>query len=322
MKTFAIFGVGGYIAPRHLKAIKDTGNLLVSAYDRHDNVGIMDSYFPEAAFFTELELFDRHNTKLKDSGNQIDYMSVCTPNYLHDSHIHYGLRLGADVICEKPVALNPWNIDGLEHVEQREGRKAYTILQLRLHDKIKALKKMVEEGPQDKMYDVDLTYITARGSWYYASWKGDVNKSGGIATNIGIHFYDMLGWIFGDVRRNIVHVASHDRVAGYLDLERAHVRYFLSINSDTLPPNAVEGEKRTYRTITIDGKEFEFSLGFTELHTESYKEILEGRGFRIQEARRSIEIAYDIRHAHPVGLIGDYHPMAKLPLSGHPFGWK
>ena len=322
MKKFAIIGVGGYIAPRHLKAIKDTGNVLVSAYDKNDSVGIMDSYFPNAAFFTEYELFDRHNTRLKDIGQQIDYVTVCTPNYLHDAHTRYGLRLGADVICEKPLALNPWNIDGLLHVEQRTGHKAYTILQLRLHDKIKALKKKIEEGPKDKIYDVDLTYITSRGNWYYASWKGDINKSGGIATNIGVHFYDMLIWIFGAVKKNIVHVASHDRVAGYLELEKARVRYFLSINAETLPPNAVEGEKRTYRTIMIDGDEFEFSLGFTELHTESYKEILAGRGFRIEEARPCINTVYEIRHATPIGLVGDYHPMARLPLSAHPFGWK
>lgn len=322
MKNFAIIGVGGYIAPRHLKAIKDTGNNLLAAYDKNDSVGIMDSYFPQASFFIEQELFDRHCTKLKDEGKQIDYISVCTPNYLHDAHTRYGLRLGADVICEKPVVLNPWNIDSLQKVEERTGRKAYTILQLRLHPAIIALKKKVEEGPKDKIYDVDLTYITSRGYWYYTSWKGDINKSGGIATNIGVHFYDMLSWIFGDVKQNIVHVASHDRVAGFLQLERARVRYFLSINADTLPANAVQGEKRTYRTIMIDGDEFEFSQGFTELHTKSYEEIMAGRGFSIAEAKRCIEIVYEIRNAHPVGLIGDYHPMAKFPLSGHPFGWK
>ena len=193
MKKFAIIGVGGYIAPRHLKAIKDTGNTLVSAYDKNDSVGIMDSYFPQAAFFTEQELFDRHNTRLRDEeGKKIDFVTVCTPNYLHDAHTRYGLRLGADVICEKPLVLNPWNIDALKKVEERQGHKAYTILQLRLHDKIKELKKKVDEGPKDKIYDIDLTYITSRGNWYYASWKGDINKSGGVATNIGVHFYDML----------------------------------------------------------------------------------------------------------------------------------
>ncbi len=322
MKTFAIIGVGGYIAPRHLKAIKETGNVLVSAYDKNDSVGIMDGYFPLASFFTEQELFDRHNSRLKDQGNPIDFLSICTPNYLHDAHTRYGLRYGADVICEKPFVLNPWSLDGIENVEKRSGRKAYSILQLRLHEKILALKKRIDEGPQDKIYDIDLTYITSRGYWYYASWKGDINKSGGIATNIGVHFYDMLCWIFGDVKKNVVHVASHDRVAGYLELKRARVRYFLSINADTLPANAVEGEKRTFRSITIDGEEFEFSEGFTELHTKSYEEILAGRGFGIEEARRSVEIVFDIRNTKPIGLRGDYHPMAKLPLCGHPFGWK
>ena len=321
MKTFAIIGVGGYIAPRHLKAIKDTGNVLVSAYDKNDSVGIMDSYFPNAAFFTEQELFDRHNTKLKDRGQQIDYISVCTPNYLHDAHTRYGLRLGADVICEKPLVLNPWNIDALHNVEERSGHKAYTILQLRLHDKIAALKKKVEEGPKDKIYDIDLTYITSRGNWYYASWKGNINKSGGVATNIGVHFYDMLSWIFGEVKKNIVHVSSHDRVAGYLELKKARVRYFLSINGETLPPNAVEGEKRTYRTLSIDGEEFEFSQGFTELHTKSYEKILAGQGFGIEEARNCINTVYEIRNAKPIGLVGDYHPLARLECKPHPFGW-
>ncbi len=321
MKNFAIIGVGGYIAPRHLKAIKDTGNNLLSAYDKSDSVGIMDSYFPKAAFFTEQELFDRHNTKLLEKGVNIDYVTVCTPNYLHDAHTRYGLRLGADVICEKPVVLNPWNIDALMNIEKETGHKAFTILQLRLHESIVALKKKIAEGPADKIYDVDLTYITSRGNWYYASWKGDVNKSGGIATNIGIHFYDMLSWVFGSVTKNIVHVMTHDRVAGYLEMKQARVRYFLSINAETLPENAVQGEKRTYRTIMIDGAEFEFSSGFTELHTKSYQEILAGNGFRISEAKNCIEIVHDIRYSTPVGLKGDYHPLARLPLCAHPFGW-
>ena len=321
MKNFAIIGVGGYIAPRHLKAIKDTGNNLLSAYDRFDSVGIMDSYFPEAAFFTEQELFDRHNAKLQRTENRLDYVTVCTPNYLHDSHTRYGLRLGCDVICEKPIVLNPWNIDALEKMEQETGHNVYTILQLRLHDSIVALKKKIDEGPKDKVYDVDLTYITSRGLWYYTSWKGDVHKSGGVATNIGVHFYDMLSWIFGPVQENIVHVASHDRVAGFLRLKNARVRYFLSINAEHLPANAVQGEKRTYRTIMIDGEEFEFSQGFTELHTKSYEKILAGEGFRVSEARNCINIVHTIRNAAPVGLKGDYHPMAKYPLSKHPFGW-
>lgn len=321
MKNFAIIGVGGYVAVRHLKAVKETGNRLLSAYDRCDSVGVLDSYFPEAAFFTEQELFDRHNSRLKERGMALDYVSVCTPNYLHDAHTRYGLRLGADVICEKPVVLNPWNIDALEHVEQETGHKAYTILQLRLHPSVEALKKAVEASPRDRKYDIDLTYITSRGNWYYASWKGDAHKSGGIATNIGVHFYDMLTWIFGDVQQNVVHVASHDRVAGFLELERARVRYFLSINSEHLPEAARRQGLRTFRAIMVDGKEYEFSQGFTELHTQSYRNILDGKGFSISEARRCIQIVHDIRNSEPAGLVGDYHPMAKFPLTTHPFGW-
>lgn len=321
MKNFALIGVAGYIAPRHLRAIKDTGNRLVAAYDKFDSVGIMDSYFPNAAFFTEQELFDRHCTKLYRTGNAIDYMSICSPNYLHDAHIRYGLRLGADVICEKPLVLNPWNVDALKDVERETGKKIYTILQLRLHQSICNLKTKIEAGPKDKIYDVDLTYITSRGNWYYTSWKGDEHKSGGVATNIGIHFYDMLQWVFGNVTRNVVHVSSHDRVAGYLELEKARVRYFLSINADNLPENAVQGEKRTFRLINIDGEEFEFSEGFTELHTESYRDILNGGGFGIEDARMAINTVYDIRNAEPIGLKGDYHPLAALPLAKHPFGW-
>lgn len=321
MKNFALIGVGGYVAPRHLKAIKETGNRLVSAYDKSDSVGIMDSYFPEAAFFTEQELFDRHNSLLKSRGEALDFVSVCTPNYLHDAHTRYGLRLGADVICEKPVVLNPWNIDGLERVEQETSHRAYTILQLRLHPSVVALRNKILNGPADKTYDIDLTYITSRGNWYYASWKGDIHKSGGVATNIGVHFYDMLSWIFGKVTKNVVHIASHDRVAGYLELQRARVRYFLSINSDTLPPEALQQGKRTFRAIYVDGEEFEFSDGFTELHTKSYEEILSGHGFRIGEARECIQTVHDIRNAQPIGLVGDYHPLAKYPLAKHPFGW-
>lgn len=321
-KNFAIIGVGGYIAPRHLKAIKDTGNNLVAAYDRFDSVGIMDSFFPSAAFFTEQELFDRHVTKLKYNTHPVDMVSVCTPNYLHDAHIRYGLRLGADVISEKPLVLNPWNVDALKEEEKRTGKKVNNILQLRLHGSILALKEKVDNGPEDKVYDMDLTYITSRGSWYYTSWKGDVHKSGGVATNIGVHFYDMLQWIFGEVKANIVHVASHDRVAGYLEFERARVRYFLSINENTLPKEVREAGKRTYRLLELDGEEVEFSDGFTELHTDSYKKILAGDGYGLDEVRPCIEIVHDIRHASPIGLKGDYHPFAKLELEKHPFGWR
>ncbi|WP_462373403.1 Gfo/Idh/MocA family oxidoreductase [Alistipes shahii] len=320
-KNFALIGVAGYIAPRHIKAIADTGNDLVAAYDCFDSVGRLDSSFPECYFFTRSEQFDRFCSERMTIGNPLHWMSICTPNHTHDAFIRYGLRLGTDVICEKPLVLNPEEIDSLLDLERETGHKAYTILQLRLHDSIVALKKKVDESSEDKIHDVDLTYITSRGRWYYASWKGDIRKSGGIATNIGVHFYDMLQWIFGPVKRNVVHVKSFDRVAGYLELEKARVRYFLSINSECLPENAVQGEKRTYRAIRIDGNEFEFSAGFTELHTLSYRKILDGEGFRISEARNCIQIVSDIRHATPVGLKGDYHPLAKLPLSAHPFGW-
>lgn len=320
MKNFALIGVGGYVAPRHLKAIKETGNTLIAAYDKSDSVGILDSYFPEASFFTEQELFDRHCTKFNHS-NHIDYVSVCTPNYLHDSHTRYALRLGADVICEKPLVLNPWNIDGLKQLEEETGKKVNNILQLRLHPSIIALKKRIDEGPKDKIYDVDLTYITSRGYWYFASWKGDVRKSGGIATNIGVHFYDMLAYIFGDIEENIVHIATHDRVAGFLRFKKARVRYFLSINATTLPADIAAQGLRTYRSIKIENEEFEFSGGFTDLHTESYKRILQGEGFGLEEVRNCIQIVYDIRNAKPVGLVGEYHPLAALPVTEHPFGW-
>jgi UDP-N-acetyl-2-amino-2-deoxyglucuronate dehydrogenase len=267
--------------------------------------------------------FEQTSLNFEDLINdpEIDIIDICTPPYAHKEMIEKAMLAGKNVICEKPLVLNPYNIDNLVELEQETGNKAYTILQLRLHDRIAALKKKIEEGPIDKIYDVDLTYITSRGKWYYSSWKGDVHKAGGIATNIGVHFYDMLQWLFGPVEQNIVHVMSFDRVAGFLQLKRARVRYFLSINAVCLPENAVQGEKRTYRTLSIDGEEFEFSQGFTELHTESYRQILSCNGFRISEARPSIEIVSAIRHADPIGLVGDYHPLAKLPLASHPFGW-
>lgn len=321
-KNFALIGVAGYIAPRHIKAIADTGNKLVVAYDRFDSVGRLDSSFPDCEFFTSSGLFDRFCSRQMNTDTPLHYTSICTPNHTHYAFIRRGLRLGTDVICEKPLVLNPVEIDRLMALERETGHRAYTILQLRLHDSIVALKKKVDDGPDDKIHDVDLTYITSRGKWYYASWKGDISKSGGIATNIGVHFYDMLQWIFGPVKRNIVHVMSFDRVAGYLELEKARVRYFLSINSDCLPENAMQGEKRTYRTISIDGNEFEFSSGFTELHTLSYQKIMDGEGFRISEARNCIQVVSDIRHARPIGLKDDYHPLAKLPLGTRPCcGW-
>ena len=319
MKKFALIGAAGYIAPRHMKAVKDTGNVLLAAYDKFDSVGVMDSYFPEADFFTEFERFDRHVEKLKRSENKIDYVSICSPNYLHDSHIRFGLRVGADVICEKPLVLNPWNIEALKEVEKEHGARVYNILQLRLHPSIIALKKRIDEGPKDKIYDIDLAYITSRGHWYYTSWKGDISKSGGIATNIGVHFYDMLTWVFGKVKTNIVNVHTHDRAAGYLELEKARVRWFLSINADTLPEAVKARGGRTFRSLSLEGEEIEFSDGFTELHTHSYQHILDGHGFGLEEAMGSISLVHDIRHMKPVGLVGEYHPLAAGELSKHPF---
>lgn len=319
MKKFALIGAAGYIAPRHMKAIKDTGNVLLASYDKFDSVGVMDSYFPNADFFVEFERFDRHVEKIKRQGNNIEYVSICSPNYLHDSHIRFGLRVGADVICEKPLVLNPWNIDALAEMEKEYDKKIFNILQLRLHPSIIELREKVLNGPADKIYDIDLAYITSRGNWYYTSWKGDATKSGGIATNIGVHFYDMLTWIFGKVKENVVHVHTHDRAAGFLCLERARVRWFLSINEDTLPDAVKTRGGRTYRSLTMEGEEIEFSDGFTELHTNSYKHILEGKGFGLEEARASIQIVHDIRHSQAIGLKGDYHPLASSSPSPHPF---
>lgn len=319
MKNFSLIGAAGYIAPRHMKAIKDTGNQLLAAVDKNDSVGIIDSYFPNAAFFSEFERFDRHLEKLKRTQQKIDYVSICSPNYLHDAHIRFGLRYGANVICEKPIVLNPWNIGALEEIEKETGFNVYNILQLRLHDSIIKLKEKVDNSPSDKIFDFDLTYQTSRGNWYYTSWKGDTHKSGGIATNIGVHFFDMLGWIFGDIKKNVVHVHTHDRAAGYLEYDKARVRWFLSINYETLPDEIKEQGKRTYRSITIDDEEIEFSGGFTELHTKSYIDILSGKGYRIGEARKAIETVHTIRNAEPVGLKGDYHPFANKKLAKHPF---
>jgi UDP-N-acetyl-2-amino-2-deoxyglucuronate dehydrogenase len=319
MKKFALIGAAGYIAPRHMKAIKDTGNNLLAAYDPYDGVGILDSHFPDADYFTEFERFDRHIDRLKRNNSKIDFVSICSPNYLHDSHIRFGLRSSANVICEKPVVLNPWNIVALQEEEKDSGKEIYTILQLRHHEAIKALKKKVQDAPADKIYDIDLTYLTSRGKWYYTSWKGDLEKSGGIATNIGVHFYDMLTWVFGRLKGQTVHVHTHDRASGIMHLEKANVRWFLSINYGVIPEKDKLEGKRTYRSITVDGEEIEFSQGFTELHTASYHSILNGEGFRIGDTKEAIQIVHDIRHAEPVGLKGDYHPLSKLPLSSHPF---
>ena len=320
MKNFALIGASGYIAPRHMKAIKETNNNLVAALDKFDSVGIIDSYFPNADFFTEFERFDRHVSKLKFEKNlNLDYVSICTPNYLHDSHIRFALRQGADAICEKPLVLNPWNIDALSEIEKETGKRVFNILQLRVHPSIIALKKKIDNGPKDKIYDVDLTYLTSRGNWYYTSWKGDVAKSGGIASNIGVHFYDMLSWIFGDVKQNVVHVNTHDRSAGYLELDKARIRWFLSINADTLPQEIKSKGQTTYRSITIEGEELEFSGGFTDLHTISYDEIIKGNGYGLEAPRQAIEIVHEIRHAKPIGAVGEYHPFVKKSLVKHPF---
>jgi UDP-N-acetyl-2-amino-2-deoxyglucuronate dehydrogenase len=295
MKNFALIGAAGYIAPRHLQAIKDTGNNLVAALDRFDSVGIMDSYFPKADFFTEFERFDRHIDKLKRLGQKIDYVSICSPNYLHDSHIRFALRHQADAICEKPLVLNPWNVEALEEIERETGKRVYTILQLRLHPNIKKLKEEIDAAPTGKIFDVDLNYITSRGKWYFHSWKGEEIKSGGIATNIGIHFFDMLLWVFGGLKSSSVEKNEADHAKGYLELQKARIKWSLSINEEHLPAEVRKAGKRTYRSLTMNGNEIEFSDGFTELHTTSYKEILAGRGFGLADAKPSIELAYQLR---------------------------
>jgi UDP-N-acetyl-2-amino-2-deoxyglucuronate dehydrogenase len=310
-KNFGIIGVAGYIAVRHLHAIKETGNNLLASLDKFDSVGRIDSYFPESDFFVEFERFDRHFDKLKRTGTKIDYVSICSPNYLHDSHIRFALRHQAEAICEKPIVLNPWNIDALQEIENETGRKIYTVLQLRLHPKLLELRDKILNGPKGKVYDVDMTYVTSRGNWYSISWKGDIQKSGGVATNIGIHFFDLLSWIFGDTKKNIVHISEHQKAAGYLELENARVRWFLSLDYKDIPLTVRESGKRTFRSITVNGEEIEFSEGFADLHTMTYKEILAGRGFGLKDARQSVETAFNIRNAKPVGLQGDYHPYLK-----------
>ena len=307
-KNFALIGAAGYIAPRHLKAIQDTDNTLIAALDKFDSVGIMDQYFPKADFFTEFERFDRHLEKLKRHQNiRLDYVSICSPNYLHDAHIRMALRSGAHAICEKPIVLNPWNIDALAAIEKESAGNIYTILQLRLHSAIVALKAKVASEAKQGKYDIDLTYITSRGRWYDNSWKGDESKSGGIATNIGVHFYDMLSWVFGAVQENIVHLREKHKASGYLEFENARVRWFLSIDENDLPQPVKEKGQRTYRSTTIDHQELEFSAGFTELHTKSYQEILKGNGFGLSDVRKSIEIVHDIRNASIVKN-GEQHP--------------
>jgi len=301
MKNFALIGAAGYIAPRHLKAIQDTNNTLIAALDKFDSVGVLDSYFPNADFFVEFERFDRHIEKLKRQQQiNLDFVSICTPNYLHDSHIRMALRREADAICEKPLVLNPWNVDALQDIEKESGNTIHTILQLRLHPSIIALKKKIYSNKSDDKYDVDLTYITSRGNWYHISWKGDQSKSGGVATNIGIHFYDMLGFLFGEVQESQVHLRENSKSSGYLEFEKARVRWFLSIDENDLPQEVQNKHQRTYRSITIDNEQIEFSGGFSELHTASYKNILEGKGFGLTDAKPSIEIAHAIRNSNIV----------------------
>ncbi len=311
MKNFSLIGVGGYIAPRHLQAIKDTGNRLVAALDKSDSVGILDRYFDDVAFFTEFERFDRHAEKLRrlGEGKKIDYVSICTPNYLHDAHIRFALRIGADAICEKPLVLNPWNLDALNQLEEESENRIYNILQLRVHPAIIALRQRIATDSSNKRYDVDLTYITSRGNWYDVSWKGDVTKSGGVATNIGIHFFDMLMWIFGKPEQLRLDYSDIHKAVGFLQLERANVRWFLSLDKQDLPADTLGKGQSTYRSITVEGQEIEFSEGFTDLHTIVYKDILSGNGFGLKDACASIELAYQIRHAKAVGASSHSHPL-------------
>ena len=311
MKNFVLIGAAGYIAPRHLQAIRDTGNRLAAALDRSDSVGILDGYFPDASFFTEFERFDRHLDKLQrgDASEHIHFVSICSPNYLHDAHVRFALRAGADAICEKPLVLNPWNIDGLEQMEALTGRKVHTILQLRLHPAIQALRSAIQGSAHSTKHEVDLTYITSRGRWYQHSWKGDERKSGGIATNIGVHFFDMLHFIFGKLQANRVHLRDAERSAGFLEYERARVRWFLSVDAGDLPDAQRASGQRTFRSITVDGQEVEFSGGFADLHTESYWQILAGEGFGLAENRCAIEAVAAIRTADLAPLTGDCHPL-------------
>jgi len=316
-KNFALIGAGGYIAPRHMKAIRDTGNRLVAALDKHDSVGILDSYSYDVAFFTEFERFDRHAEKLRrmDEAQRIHYVSICSPNYLHDAHIRFALRIGAAAICEKPLVLNPWNLDALQEIEWETGRKIYTILQLRVHPAIIALKEKVANEHKSTKHEIDLTYITTRGAWYFASWKGDAHKSGGVATNIGVHFFDMLIWIFGQVQRQEVHLAADGTMAGFLELEHANVRWLLSVDRNTLPEEVRAIGKSTYRLLSLDGEEFEFSEGFTDLHTIVYREVLAGNGYGVKDALASIELVHDIRETEvSKGASHTRHPMLSILL--------
>ena len=309
-KRFAIIGVAGYIAPRHLKAIRDTGNELVAALDPFDSVGVLDSYFPDCHFFTEFERFDRHLDKLRraGSGSAIDYLSICAPNYLHDAHIRLALRLGADALCEKPLVLNPWNLDALAELEAETGRRVWTMLQLRVHPVLVALKARLEAESPEAKREVVLSYVTSRGNWYLRSWKGVLERSGGLATNIGVHFFDLLGWLFGAVERNEVHVSTERACAGFLELEQARVRWFLSIDIAHVPEELRAAGQRTFRAITLDSEAIEFSEGFTDLHTEVYRRTLAGQGFGLRDSYAAIQIVHTIRQAAPLGVQPHSHP--------------
>ncbi|SEC59923.1 Gfo/Idh/MocA family oxidoreductase [Bradyrhizobium erythrophlei] len=310
MTTYALIGAAGYIAPRHMRAMAETGGNLAVAYDPNDSVGIMDSHFPDAEFFTQFELFDRYVDQLRRGGRKIDYMSICSPNYLHDAHCRFALRSGVDAICEKPLVLNPGDIDELAAIEQDTGRRISTILQLRLHPAIIALRDRFANSR--KRHKVELTYITSRGRWYHTSWKGADAKSGGVATNIGVHFFDMLSFVFGPASRNEAHLREAERAAGSLECERADVSWFLSLDRNDLP-DSVKGKKTTYRSITVDGEEVEFSEGFTDLHTRSYQEIVAGRGFRLDEVRPSIDIVSTFRDA-PIVRSNGVHAFAQKAM--------
>lgn len=313
MQNFAIIGVGGYVAPRHLKAIKETGNRLMAALDKHDSVGVLDGYFDDVSFFTEFERFDRHAEKLRrlDKPRRIDCVSICSPNYLHDAHIRFAFRIGADAICEKPLVINPWNLDRLADLEAETGKRVFNVLQLRKHPAMVELKERFGREASSRKHEVDLTYVTTRGKWYFVSWKGRVEKSGGIATNIGIHFFDLLLWIFGGLRRQEVHYSDERRMAGFLELERARVRWFLSVDGNDVPETIRARDQRMYRSITVDGQEIEFSQGFADLHTEIYRDVLSGKGLGIEDARPSISLVHEIRMADVTGVNENAHPYLK-----------
>ena len=315
-KKYGLIGAAGYIAPRHMQAIKDTDGRLLAAMDKNDSVGIIDSFFPDAHYFTEFERFDRHVDLLQRQNEKLDYIAICSPNYLHDSHMRFAMRSGADAICEKPLVLNPWNIDGLLEMEQSTGQHVNTILQLRMHESVNDLKRTVAESPAGTRFDVDLTYITSRGRWYYTSWKGDEEKSGGIATNIGVHFYDMLHYIFGGLKENVLHHQSPSTAAGYLEYDKARVRWFLSIDASNLPKSVREKGMRTYRSIKIADEEFEFSGGFTDLHTRSYEAILAGEGYGLEDNRVAIETVAAIRSLTPDLHAGEVHPSVHAMSTG------